>query len=510
MDGQMEDGGSNDAAGNEDGEAPVMETSESTFGIFAGFTAEFEPFENAMGFAHTEYLQWAGDHYNVLGAHWTRSNLQLMWDVIEPVLGAGYVWENEMGTETAFAAAAAAGVHYLAVFHEGGLIDSALRHQLDQQIAYEQFVETVVERYDGDGVDDSPNEITIKHWQVGNEVFLLEETPNSVPNYVDWFTLTAKAARRADPEAKMVLIASTESHLLIDFHSQVIESLASTGVRFDAVDIHHWGTAKQAEITAAEQYLALLESLQISDVELWSTEHGTYVGQVIPMEVTCDPPCTGNDVCVGGPQNAFCTAKCTGDNDCSSALPSCHLTSGRCTNPEQSATDQARSLVWRYVVNRDNGVRRIMWNNLVAWHQFQGQYGGFFDRTGLISGGFLEFESPEDCGDPRLSYFTYEMLAERTDTLHAERLGPVESGDPNTYVSAYRNRLSGVIGWVAWAWEAQDPPPTVELNVPTTEVSVVALITDASGIPVRDEVVAADGNTVTVELSPNPIWIEPQ
>jgi hypothetical protein len=505
LDGGGLDGGGLDSGQEENG------TALSAFGIFAGFTREFATFEHAIGFDHSEYLAWAGEQYGELGAYWTRSNLQLMWDLVEPTLGGGYDWSNQMGTDEAFGAAWSAGVHYLAVFHEGGLIDGGLRDQLAHKEQYEQFVEAAVERYDGDGVEDAPSGTRITHWQVGNETMKIEQQPNGVDDYVEWFTSTAQAVRRADPGAKMVLIASTDSSTVIDFHTQVITRLVEEGVRFDAVDIHHWGRAEQVEIQAAAGYRDLFESLGVPEVEIWSTEHGTYVGQIVPVLVECDPPCGSQEVCAPFPGESRCVARCTSDQDCPARAPSCHLDSGRCTDPVQTEADQARSLVERYVVNRDLGVRRIMWNNLVGWHEFGGHYGGIFDRIGLVSGGFLEMETEADCGRPRASWHAYKKLAEKTDELVAERLGPVVLSDDNLYVSAYWNRSSGVTGWVGWAWQEPTEPSVVELEVEgaASGVRVVSFIVDEQGVPTRDETVEAIGGLVTVEIGVEPVWIEP-
>jgi hypothetical protein len=83
-------------------------TTGSAFGIFAGFTREFGDYEAAARIDHAEYLDWAGEQYRALGAYWTRSNLQLVWDVVEPIMGGGYEWDHEMGTDEAFGAASVA------------------------------------------------------------------------------------------------------------------------------------------------------------------------------------------------------------------------------------------------------------------------------------------------------------------------------------------------------------------------------------------------------------------
>lgn len=488
-------------SGGQGGGPDTTDTAASAFGVFAGFTGEFTAYEQAAGLTHEQYLSWAGAQYRELGAYWTRSNLQLMWDLVEPEVGQGYDWFNEMGTEECFGAAASAGVHYLAVFHEGGILDDRLHNPLDRAADYQRFVRDVVERYDGDGQDDAPGGIRITHWQVGNETPRIAALPEAAEVYAAWFELTAGAVRQADPAAKVVLVGSTDSSVVDGLHRQVMPMLAERGVRFDAVDIHHWGTAGNVEIPAAAGYRALFDALGLDGVELWSTEHGTWVGEVTRAAADCGAACAPEQVCVAVAGEPRCVPRCTSDADCPSAAPSCDLDSGICGQPDQSPTEQARSLIQRFVVNRDAGVRRIMWNNLVAWHQFGGNYGGIFDRMGLVSGGFLEFETEADRGRPRPAWFSYRMLASRTDELWAERLGPVETGDNRVCASAYRNRSSGLEGWVIWA---DEEGVVVDRQVAAGGARVTSLITDAEGVPTRDETAPALDGTVEFRSGSDP------
>lgn len=506
-DGLVPDGGVVDASDGSmpDGSTPSSE--ESAFGVFASFAPEFGDYERAAGISHPQYLEWAGAQHMALGAHWTRSNLQLIWDRIEPTIGGGYDWFNALGTEDSFGAASAADVHYLAVFHGGGVLHSDLRDQLEDVEAYQRFVQDVVERYDGDGVDDAPGGIVITHWQVGNETPQLANRADGADVYVEWFTATAEAVLRADARAKMVLVASTDSTSIDSVHADVMPRLIAAGVRFDVVDIHHWGTADDIEMRAVPDYRALLDSLGLGDVELWSTEHGTYVGEITPASPTCTPGCRASEICVQVGPMTRCVPQCTSDDTCpSSAKPLCDISTGRCGAPAQSLEDQARSLVKRYVVNRDLGVRLILWNNLVAWNAFGGNPGGIYDRIGLVSGGFLEFETAADRGQPRPSWFAFQRLAARTDELWAERLGPVTLGGDAAVVSAYRNRETGTVGWVAWA---RSDSATIERDVVGAGVRVTSFITDGAGTPNRDETVTASGGSASVVLDTDPVWIEP-
>lgn len=497
-----------DAAGVDGSTSMPVPTSRSAFGIFASFAPEFADYERAAGLDHAQYLEWAGQQHDALGAHWTRSNLQLNWDRIEPTLGAGYDWNRSFGTQETFEAAAAAGVHYLAVFFEGGYVDPMLRRPSDHREEYRRFVRDVVERYDGDGIDDAPGGIRITHWQVGNESPSFAALGDGAEVYADWFAITAEAARQADPDAKMVLTAGTVSSAIDELHRAVMTRLAADGVRFDVIDLHHWGGADEIAIESTDEYQMLLASLGLSDVELWSTEHGTYVGQPAPpASDACDPVCAAGQLCIRIGPMPMCVPRCMSDVVCPPPAPTCNRDTGYCMTAAQTREEHARSLVQRFVINRDRGVSLILWNNLVSWHDFGGTEGGIYDRMGLVSGGFLEDETAADVGQPRPAWFAFRDLAARTDELWAERLGPVDVGSSSVYVSGYRNRQTGRVGWVAWAVEGEQ---VVSLDVEGSAVDITSFVTSGDGTPTFQTTVPVTDGSVSVQLGPNPMWIESQ
>lgn len=74
--------------------------------------------------------------------------------------------------------------------------------------AWLAFVRNVVERFDGDGVDDMPGlQRPIRYWQIGNEVRW--QWQGSLEEYVHLVHETALVIRRANPQARIVLGAIT-------------------------------------------------------------------------------------------------------------------------------------------------------------------------------------------------------------------------------------------------------------------------------------------------------------
>lgn len=155
--------------------AKNRESWESPFGIFGAYALEYPSFQNRMGFTTDAYWDWVDEHFQALGAHWTRSNLQLIWDFIEPEIGKGYHWQNQFHTDQIVTriSKSPASVHWIGVFHEGGKSGDPnkppLREPMDYPEEYSQFVKAVVERYDGGGKDDLDSAVRVKYWQIGNE-----------------------------------------------------------------------------------------------------------------------------------------------------------------------------------------------------------------------------------------------------------------------------------------------------------------------------------------------------
>lgn len=479
-------------------------TTDSAFGVFAVFTEEFSSFRQSMGMDVTAYQDWAGGKMSDLGARWSRSNLQLIWDKVEPTLGGAFDWSASFGGDSVFAAAARHNVRYLAVFHLGGGGTDAplLRDPCKDLAGWKRFAQAVAERYDGDGVDDAPGGIVINDFQIGNEISQFTGSGRTAADYVNWFEAASQAIREANPRARLVVIASTDAARVDPFHQTVIAGLAARGVRFDAIDLHHWGSASavSGRMAAVPDIKAALATAKVTGVEIWSMEHGTYVGQPAEAAGTCNPACQANQVCAS---IGMCVPRCASNATCPVLRSQCDTTSGQCKEPAQTQQDQARSLVYRYAMNRSLGVALIDWNNLVGWRCFGGRCGSYFDLVGLVVDGNGPGEVATDLAEPRLSYLAYRMLAALTDQPVAEVTGEVLTGDATLHVYSYRHRTSGRTGLVAWA----DASKSASLAWAVATAHVVSFITDASGSPLRTMDLTAAQGQITLTLDADPVWI---
>ncbi len=147
--------------------------------------------------------------------------------------------------------------------------------------AYKAFVRALVERYDGDGVDDMPGlERPIKYWEVLNEpeAQSVEEDgrikcffQGSGSDYYDLLKATYEAIKEADPEAKVVIggLATLQGRGAEEFLREVLE--LGGGEYFDIAAVHSYGD--EMDDFNVGELKALLKEYGL-EKPIWVTEVG--------------------------------------------------------------------------------------------------------------------------------------------------------------------------------------------------------------------------------------------
>jgi len=104
----------------------------------------------------------------------------------------------------------------------------------------------MVERYDGDGIDDMPNlRYPIKHWEVMNEPDLqpdetarLQFYRETANDYADLLIKTSQYIKQADSEAQVLIAgASGGNNDFLDFWRKVFNN-KSVAASFDIANVH--------------------------------------------------------------------------------------------------------------------------------------------------------------------------------------------------------------------------------------------------------------------------------
>lgn len=227
------------------------------------------------------------------GARWDRPPFDLFgWFVIEPRKGV-FKW---MMPDSYIKEAQSYGLHILANIQPFVDWDQKLCHQdlpkapglvepmgprppetkgkpCDME-AYASFVRALVERYDGDGVDDMPGlKYPIKYWEVANEPEM-QEPPlvffqGSPEDYLELLKVTYQAIKEADPEAKVVQggMAGMDD-FMVEFWEPILAS--GGGEYFDIANIHSIDHGEHLNLPEFKAFLAkhgLEKPIWVTEVE---------------------------------------------------------------------------------------------------------------------------------------------------------------------------------------------------------------------------------------------------
>lgn len=226
--------------------------------------------------------------------------------------------------------------------------------------AYRDFVAALVERYDGDGIDDMPGlQIPIKHWEAGNEPSMQEGFNTffhgSSEDYLEILKATSEAVREADPEAHVLHAGMAGMDPgMVSFWEPIFERGRDY---FDIANIHSIGASDELNVP---EFAELLTEYGI-DKPIWVTEAQHRSGRTFD----------GRDI---------------------------------------SAEEHARIMVTSYVLAFSQGVDKIFYTSFRAP---PGGGGGEFEQSALI----------DSYGQPRPAYYAMKtMIAKLDGFTEARRL----------------------------------------------------------------------------------------
>lgn len=422
------------------------------YGIFQLYGDEYGPYRQAVGQTLEQYWAETDQRVAELGVTYTRTNTLLTWEIVEPTIGGGYVWDNatmktDAVVKATYAPATGKQMDLLLVLNPARRDVTGQPFEVNPT-AWQAFVRAAVERYDGDGVDDADGHVRVRDWQVMNEPsFDLASGKLTAAQYASLVKLTAQAIHDADPGARVVL-GDLQNNLA------AVVGLLNDAQWFDAMDTHFWASGTTVALPFVKQMRTTLDSNGYSAAEIWMCEFGTYVHK--PAKATLD----------------------------------------------QSEADQARWLVQAMVANRAAGVSRILWNNLVGWANFAGDPTSQFNFMGLVSSGTLSGDTAADLGRKRLSYFAYQRLIANTETDVATLVGE-KASVAGAKVYELQTLAGAKRRYVAWAVTGT---PTASLPCASTTVKVQALVPAAGGA-FADTTAACASGQVSVALTANPVLV---
>ena len=280
--------------------------------------------------------------------------------------------------------------------------------------AYQVFVRTTVERYDGDGIDDMPGlSNAIRTWQVGNE------PKPEFPGFARLHQLTAVAIKQACPDCSVLIggVSGFPEGYVEGFDTVFDPILAELeGDWIDVFDFHWYGSAdgdyRFLDPLSGEDALDHIRTALIrhgfdEDIPIWITEMGSYSG---------DP---------AGPRF-----------------------------PYQSERQQGADYFKRFIYSLARGVEKVM----PAFGLIEGFKGdnGYFDHTGLMYDGL----DPGDrgLGVKKLSYFTYWKATQMLEGCEWPTLSTLRDGTGEDWLYLFSVQKDHQTMYIAW-WDHFDDHP---------------------------------------------------
>jgi hypothetical protein len=427
--------------------------------------------ESPFGF-HSAAVTWPQEYgidhvYDFavdIGVRWDRSVVcMFIWTIVQPDLSKEeYYWEryDMLMTQVPKGLSIVANIYIGIPAGDPSYLEYAISNSsfLPKDVnAYRQYVQAVVERYDGDGKKDLPGlSVPIKHWQIDNE------PPHGMTDYAELLTIAFEAIKEADPGAKVIIGGvpgmpppSFYLRKFDDVYLPILDQLSNSEKRcFDIFDFHWYGNATgdyQGVREVFEHIKEKVSALGLTPPDgYWITEMGTYSGDPAPVESL---------------QYDFAY---------------------------QTERQQAADLVKRYVYALSLGIKKIfMAFNIVEGFRNDGTY---FDFTGLVYDG--KFNSDLGQGVRKLGYYTYKKMTEFLEGSNWDNIQTVEELDG---IHIYKLTNEGQPVWVAW----NDNLEETEVTIPAIAFSHVQ-VTEAvpkhdSGEDVLDYENAFNRNTKSVQ-----------
>ncbi|MBI5114883.1 hypothetical protein HZA56_00245 [Candidatus Poribacteria bacterium] len=357
--------------------------------------------------------------------------------------------------------------------------------------AYARFISSIVERYDNDGVDDMPGlKSPISSYEVESEAQHNLYWQGTIEDYVKVLKTTYQAAKKADPNVKIILSGLSFGDLFDDqapshLVEQKVESFPAqkqgflkhslgfiketlkAGDYFDEVEFHYLndyrGAYGEAEFIRSEMRRNGYEK------PIWAGD-ATAAPFLIPTPFSMHPfmsPETGASVY------------------------------GEIANPRGQKHDetmtwylgeQAKILVKKFVAGMEVGLHGIMMGNTKDWIGFQ-------DRN-FVYQGLIDANKK-----PRPAYYAYKMLIEKLkDAETLERL----QNPPNVYAYRFSRKGKSPV-YVAWA---EEKDTLVTLPISTKEAAVTRTPTSLAKKGPNIEKMQAKEGALKITIGSAPVFVE--
>ncbi len=402
---------------------------------------------------------------------------------------------------------------------------------------YAAFVRRVVERYDGDGVDDAPGLLhPVRHYGIERE-FTGFWPSGDAENYVRLLRIAYLEIKAANPEAQVLLVALLMAYVfdgapepevverrldqapLLGYSREAMEHLLAACDAYNVVDVHSLGDYTEIPPTVA-WLRAVLDANGCGTHPIWigdAFSMSALVGYADPLGLTRG--------------RTFAPAM-DEDRDAVIALLEAVADPGAVDHAAATAwlrAEMARGLVKKIVVSAGEGLAGINLGNLEDWSfgdvsainvglvRSAGTsiFMGMMDRTltnrhadGPLQGPADPISKIRRPGEPRAAFYALQVvMGEIAGYTAVQRL------ELSADVWAYRFERAGGPLWVVWYDNGDlhlpgDSPPSVAVDLDVGGERARFARTPTVAQPARWEAVEANGGVLQLTVDATHLFVE--
>lgn len=425
-------------------------------------------------------------HVQDIGAKWIRLNSDIYWSMVQPT--REHVDNNQYDWSffDILIGHVPSGVNILGTISIGKERTKKATWEFinkDVERKYLEFVKKVVDRYDGDGINDMPGlKNPIKYWQIENEPAIYYGPKFDWEGFSHLVEVTYKAIKEKDLKAGIALGGlaggnavnnTNDPYYLIflkqleDFYFPLLKNLRAKKVHIDIFDIHYysgnlrWPADKWEDNWKGMKdiYIIIRKNLDKNghkNTKIWITETAT-------MEKI---------------------------------------------NGEKA---QAASLVKRYIYPLSFGVKKIFW-----WNMVEGEYPLEVDKPANHFGLIYDGIGKDDpgYGVKKLSYYAYKKMVELFEGSDWNNIETIQEKD-GIYIYKFTTQSKSL--WAAWNENRKPKMIAITLDKGTKNVKITdsvpkytlgKLITNyATAFNIKTQL-ASQEEQLALRLGENPVFVE--
>lgn len=378
---------------------------------------------------------------------------------------------------------------------------------------YANWVSAIVERYDGDGVDDLPGLLyPVRYYEIGTEFSSYE--PGPVADYITMLERAYASAHQAYADVQIAhvafLTASVFTDPTLDIETAWAEAIPPVQ-RHSLAD--HRAILARPDIFDLINIHALTDPYEIEAIVGWLNSEMAQQGYSKPIIISDTIPTPfiayGSATTCDRPPNqmGYVFSPATEDDRCRLADYFQRLVDGDESTVRWTQGFIASDTVKRVVISAEQNVLLIntAFTEDLAWLKLPVVQAGAGTSAWA---GMLDVAT----GERRAMFYAVQQLTAHLDGyISIERLPYEDEG-----VRLYEVVKGGSVLWIGWYEPGRvilpnDPIPTITITLDANTNSIIlepTITTFGQTQPSQNTLPTANG-TLTIELNPTPIYITP-